>query len=84
MNSDELKLAHGLFQDLKREADRLDGLMDEMVTEMEIAPEEERSGEKWNAFTKRFLELQAAQRAIGDRLNRAKIALAKSDSKTKQ
>jgi hypothetical protein len=84
MNGDELKLAQGLLQDLKHEADRLDGLMDEMITEMETTPVEERSGDKWDAFTKRFLELQEAQRALSDKLKRANIALANSDKSTKQ
>ena len=84
MDSDELKLAQGLLQDLKQESDRLDGLMDEMIGEMEATSAEERSGDKWDAFTKRFLELQAAQRALDDKLKRAKIALANSDKGTKQ
>jgi hypothetical protein len=84
MNDDERKLAQGLLQDLKQEADRLDGLMDEMITEMESTPPQERTGERWDAFTKRFLELQAAQRALGDKLKRANIALANSGKTTKQ
>jgi t-SNARE complex subunit (syntaxin) len=82
MNSDEQKLAQGLLQDLKQETERLDGLMDQMLTEMESTPPEERSGETWDVFTKRFLDLQAAQRAVGDKLNRANIALANSDVQT--
>ena len=55
-----------------------------MITEMETTPEKERSGERWDAFTERFLELQAAQRALGDKLKRANIALASSDKTTRQ
>jgi hypothetical protein len=85
MSSDELKLAQGLLQDLNNETDRLDEQMDQMLTEMEGIPEERRSGEAWDSFTKRFLGLQAAQRAIGEKLKIAKAALANSDDKpTKQ
>jgi hypothetical protein len=85
MNSDEMKLAQGFAQELTQEIERLDGLMDEMITEMERTPPAERSGEKWDAFTKRFLELQAAQQAVGQRLRLANIALANADEKgTKQ
>jgi hypothetical protein len=85
MSSDELKLAQGLLQDLNNEIDRLDEQMDQMLTEMEGIPEERRSGGAWDSFTKRFLDLQAAQRAIGEKLKMAKAALANSvDKPTKQ
>jgi uncharacterized protein (DUF305 family) len=81
MSSDELKLAQGLLQDLNGEIEQ----MDQMLTEMEGIPEERRSGEAWDSFTKRFVNLQAAQRAIGEKLKIAKAALANSvDKPTKQ
>jgi hypothetical protein len=44
MKTDELKLAEGELQKLKDESDRLDGLMDQMVSEMENIPPEKRDG----------------------------------------
>jgi hypothetical protein len=63
---------------MNSEIDRLDEQMDQMVTEMEGIPEKRRSGEGWDSFTKRFLDLQAAQRAIGEKVKIAKAALANS------
>jgi len=84
MKSDELQLAHGLLQKLKEETDRLDALMDQLLTEMENAPPEKRSHEAWDAFAKKFSEMQRRQRAIGERLLKANIALENSDPTAKQ
>ena len=84
MNPD-LKLAEGFLQTLKDETDHLDHLMDQMLTEMENTPPEERSGEGWDAFTKRFLEVQAAQQKVAEKLQRANIAFRNSGGRsTKQ
>jgi hypothetical protein len=82
MKDDERKLAEGVLQTLQQETDRLDGLMDEMLTEMEATAPESRSGDRWDDFTKRFLELQAAQRDVGEKLRCARSSLA-NEPKTK-
>jgi hypothetical protein len=75
MKTDELRLAEGELQKLKDESDRLNGLMDQMVSEMENIPPEKRDGNEWEAFTRRFLELQASQREVGEKLQRVRSAL---------
>jgi len=76
MKTDELKLAEGELQKLTDESDRLDGLMDQMVSEMEAIPPEKRDGNEWEAFTGRFLELQTSQREVSEKLQRVRSALA--------
>lgn len=85
MTAGDQQLALGLLDELAAETDRLDQLMDQMITEMENTPPDKRSGEAWDAFTERFLELQAAQQDIGEKVRLAKAALAQLDAKsTKQ
>jgi hypothetical protein len=85
MTDDDQKLALGLLEKLKAETDELDQLMDQMITEMENTPPDKRSGEAWDNFTKSFLELQAAQRDIGEKVRLANAALAQLNPKsTKQ
>jgi len=50
--------------------------MDQMLTEMETTPTEDRDGEHWDPFTVRFLELQAAQQSDAEKLVLARVALA--------
>ena len=71
MKSDEL----GILQKLKKEFDRLEAQMDDILTKMESTSSQEQRGEAWDAFTEKFLELQGDQRAIIERLSRASAAL---------
>jgi hypothetical protein len=64
-----------LLQGLKDEAERLDDLMDQMVTEMENTPPESRNGDRWDEFTKRFLKLQVSQREVIEKLRDAQASL---------
>ena len=85
MSTDDQKLALALLHELMTETDRLDQLMDQMITEMENTPTDKRSGDAWDRFTKQFLELQAAQQDVGERVRLANAALAQLNSKiTKQ
>ncbi len=85
MTDDDQKLAVGLLEKLKAETDELDQLMDQMITEMENTPPDKRGGEAWDNFTNRFLELQAAQKEVGEKFKSANAALAQLHSKsTKQ
>lgn len=76
MNDDDLRLAEDLLQNLKQQADELDRKMDDMISAMENTPPEQRDGKEWGTFTDRFLELQGAQRNVGEKLRRARLALA--------
>ena len=76
MNDDDLRLAEDLLQNLKKKTDEIDQQMDDMVSAMENTPPEKRDGKEWHSFTTRFLELQAAQRSVGEKLRRARLALA--------
>jgi hypothetical protein len=85
MTDDDQRLALGLLEKLKAETDELDQLMDQMITEMENTPPDQRSGEAWDDFTKSFLQLQAAQRDIAEKVRLANAALAQLNPKsTKQ
>jgi hypothetical protein len=76
MKTDEQQLAEKELQKLKDESDSLDGLMDQMISEMEAIPPEKRDGHEWESFTGRFLELQASQREMSEKLKRVRSALA--------